>query len=311
VAKAQTVPGVSAETPIGQFAARVIETRANEVTALAAKRSNGSMRGVHDRRVALRRLRSALEVFETTLPKHGRRVRKDVKAVFSVLGPRRDADVALELVRGFEPSLARDDLPGWRAVIAALEAEREASPAALDRDAALSAGEAATELAAKAGARDGAAAAMALREVIGPRLGVVRGDLDALDDPKDAEALHRLRIDAKRLRYTLEAAEPALGAPAAAGAKAARELQTVLGDIHDCDVLLPWLRRRRRALRSADVAAVGQGRRAPNAARYRGLQTVDTLVRARRAALAEQAVAQRPDIAAALDRARDDLGIGG
>jgi hypothetical protein len=57
------------------------------------------------------------------------------------------------------------------------------------------------------------------------------------------------------------------------------------------------------------VAAVREGRRAPNAARYRGLQTVDTLVRARRASLAEQATAQHPDIAGALDRVAADLGI--
>jgi CHAD domain-containing protein len=58
-------------------------------------------------------------------------------------------------------------------------------------------------------------------------------------DPGAAQGQHDLRIAAKRLRYLLEIAEPCFG-PAAAGARrAAKELQGVLGEIHDCDVMLP------------------------------------------------------------------------
>ena len=307
MAKALPVPDVAADTPIGPFAARVIETRAGEVTALAAKRSNGNPSAVHDRRVAIRRLRTALEVFAPELPKRSRGVRKDLKGAFAALGPRRDADVALDLVRGFEPALIQADLPGWRHVVSTLERERAAAPSALDREVVLRAGDEATALAAKASARNGAVAGKALRRVIAPRLDAVRRDLGALDHPDDADALHRLRIDAKRLRYVLEAGEPAWGAGAALGVDAARELQNLLGDIHDCDVLLPWLRRQRRALREEDVAAVREGRRSPNAARYRGVQAVDTLVRARRATLAEQARERHAEIAEALDSVGKEL----
>ncbi len=58
-------------------------------------------------------------------------------------------------------------------------------------------------------------------------------------DPAAAEAQHDLRIAAKRLRYVLEIVEPCFGAEAKAARKAARELQGVLGEIHDCDVMLP------------------------------------------------------------------------
>jgi CHAD domain-containing protein len=307
VAKALPVPDVAADTPIGPFAARVIETRAGEVAALAAKRTNGNPRGVHDRRVAIRRLRTALEVFAPELPKRSRGVRKELKGAFSELGPRRDADVALELVRSFEPSLVQGDMPGWRFVVAALEAERAAAPAALDRERVLRAGDEATALAAKAASRNGTVAEDALRQLIAPRLAAVQRDLGALDHPESAKALHELRIDAKRLRYFLEAAEPALGARTARGAAAARDLQSLLGDIHDCDVLLPWLREQRRTLRQEDVAAAREGRRPPNAARYRGLQSVDTLVRARRATLADKATARHAEIAEALDRAGTEL----
>jgi CHAD domain-containing protein len=44
-----------------------------------------------------------------------------------------------------------------------------------------------------------------------------------------------MRIAAKRLRYVLETVGVCLGEPANDGRRAARELQEVLGDMHDCD----------------------------------------------------------------------------
>lgn len=57
-------------------------------------------------------------------------------------------------------------------------------------------------------------------------------------DPAAAEAQHDLRIAAKRLRYVLEITGPCFGAEAEAARRAAKELQGVLGEIHDCDVML-------------------------------------------------------------------------
>jgi CHAD domain-containing protein len=53
----------------------------------------------------------------------------------------------------------------------------------------------------------------------------------------EQEAQHDMRIAAKRLRYLLEIAGPCFGPPAKEGAKVARKLQDVLGEIHDCDVM--------------------------------------------------------------------------
>ena len=61
-------------------------------------------------------------------------------------------------------------------------------------------------------------------------------------DPAEVEALHDMRIAAKRLRYVLELTEPALGPSAAGGARTAKKLQDLLGRIHDCDVMLPRVR---------------------------------------------------------------------
>jgi CHAD domain-containing protein len=58
-------------------------------------------------------------------------------------------------------------------------------------------------------------------------------------DPTDPRAQHNLRIAAKRLRYVLELTGPCFGPDADAARKAAKELQGILGEIHDCDVMLP------------------------------------------------------------------------
>ncbi|MGA8744841.1 MAG: CHAD domain-containing protein [Solirubrobacterales bacterium] len=58
-------------------------------------------------------------------------------------------------------------------------------------------------------------------------------------DPSAAAAQHGMRIAAKRLRYVLEIVEGCFGGEALAARRAAKDLQSVLGEIHDCDVMGP------------------------------------------------------------------------
>jgi|ERR1044072_5110315 CHAD domain-containing protein len=75
--------------------------------------------------------------------------------------------------------------------------------------------------------------------IVRTRLGEMRDLIDPALDPAAATAQHDLRIAAKRLRYVLEITEQCFGEEAMSARKAARELQGVLGEIHDCDVMLP------------------------------------------------------------------------
>lgn len=75
--------------------------------------------------------------------------------------------------------------------------------------------------------------------IVRTRLGELRALLEPALDPGAAEAQHDLRIAAKRLRYVLEITGSCFGEEAASARRAARELQQVLGEIHDCDVMLP------------------------------------------------------------------------
>ena len=104
------------------------------------------------------------------LPKRARTVRRELKAAFSALGARRDADVALEALRALEPALADADRPGWQSVIDELEADRGSAPAP-DVEAAQIAGAAAALLAERAHERGGPPAADALRRTARRRAG--------------------------------------------------------------------------------------------------------------------------------------------
>ncbi len=122
---------------------------------------------------------------------------------------------------------------------------------------------------------------------------------DALD-PEAADAQHDMRIAAKRLRYVLELTGECFGEEADAARKAAKALQGVLGDIHDCDVMLPRVYAQIERLRAEDSRAILQRangatdldprllRDAPNRASYRGLDLLAVHLTARRALLFER-----------------------
>ncbi len=74
--------------------------------------------------------------------------------------------------------------------------------------------------------------------IVAVRLDELRGLADAALAPDASEAQHDMRIAAKRLRYVLEIFASCLGEEADEARRAAKHLQAVLGDIHDCDLML-------------------------------------------------------------------------
>jgi CHAD domain-containing protein len=75
--------------------------------------------------------------------------------------------------------------------------------------------------------------------IVATRLAELRSLAGAALDPSASTAQHDTRIAAKRLRYVLEITGTCLGPEAKPAHDVAKELQGVLGDIHDCDVMLP------------------------------------------------------------------------
>lgn len=74
--------------------------------------------------------------------------------------------------------------------------------------------------------------------IVRTRLEELRSFAGAVHDPSASRTQHDMRIAAKRLRYVLEIVGPCFGSEAKAARDAAKRLQQVLGDIHDCDVML-------------------------------------------------------------------------
>jgi CHAD domain-containing protein len=110
----------------------VVEVRASEVFEHSGGVLDTSdIERVHDMRVATRRLRAALEVFEACFPrKRHRRALKRVKALADALGERRDADVAIEFLQAFLIEAPTEDRPRIEALIERLrEEQREANEA--------------------------------------------------------------------------------------------------------------------------------------------------------------------------------------
>lgn len=75
--------------------------------------------------------------------------------------------------------------------------------------------------------------------IVSTRLDELRGFADRALAPDAATAQHDMRIAAKRLRYVLEIVGPCIDEGAKAARDAAKQLQSVLGDLHDCDLMLP------------------------------------------------------------------------
>ena len=116
-------------------------------------------------------------------------------------------------------------------------------------------------------------------------------------DPTEVDALHDMRIAAKRLRYVLEITHPVFGPYAHSAVKLVKDLQDLLGEIHDCDVQVPEVAAILDELVAADAealrgaagdaddlepAAVAQ---APHRDEYAGLVALLVHLRARRAVL--------------------------
>ena len=133
MARAREVPGFDCDESFAAAAARVVRVRTAEVF----EHSEGvldldDIEPLHDMRVATRRLRAALEVFEACFPrKRLRKALKRVKALADALGERRDRDVELEFLAGFAEAAPESERPALAARIETLREEQRAANEAL------------------------------------------------------------------------------------------------------------------------------------------------------------------------------------
>jgi CHAD domain-containing protein len=205
--------------------------------------------GVHQARVATRRLRSDRRTFGPRVdPEAMRAIRAELGWLAEALGEARDADVLLDRIRARVATLGPSEAPAATHVVGALEHRDKEAHAALIEAVRSPRYTALLEVlvdAANAPPLRPEASALAADVLPGLvrdpwrklRKAVDRAGADAAD-----AVLHGIRIRAKRTRYAAEAVAPVVGETARRFAKAAARLQDELGEHQDAVVAQAWLR---------------------------------------------------------------------
>jgi CHAD domain-containing protein len=217
----------------------------------------------HDMRVAARRIRAAIKIFEGTLPVRARGFRDTFKWVAGALGEVRDLDVQLGRLEAWISDAAPEDEEPLEALRAVLEEQRAKARKAMLRT--LDSRRYARFVASfgsfleKGPSRRAAGARQPIMEaapdLVRKPYRKVRKLGDPLTEESSGEEYHELRKKGKRLRYTLEFLSGVYGDAPKDMIGALKNLQDVLGDHQDAEVAASYLR-------ELGVAR-GRGRRLP------------------------------------------------
>ncbi len=255
-----------ADAPVGLVLMSWLEAQRAALVQAERQTREGDPHGVHDLRVSLRKLRSALATFRpyvdgsVTEP-----LRAELRWAGGELGGARDREVVDErlhdlllrepdrrlvgpVVSLVDEALAHAQTNGAAVVIDTLDSERYASLlSALD---ALVAEPPLTPL---AGGPARKQATKRVRRDLARLLALAEHTADAIDERARVESLHEVRKAAKRLRYAAEAARPVTGKRVRRVGQTAKQLQQVLGEHHDT-----WMTREVLLLMAARSDARGE-----------------------------------------------------
>lgn len=256
MAKVLEIAEMDSSTSVLRWSAEVLRLRFEEVLSFRDQSLNSAdIEGVHQMRVAIRRLRSALRDFSPFLSSPFlKECNKELKQLADTLGQARDQDVAIDALRKLvETTKSRRNKTRIEMKIEKLRTIREKTQKVLtqildqssldelrvnfyaalrafeetDQPSALTAREAGEQIISRS-----------LREFcdLGP----------SLYDPFNCRDLHKLRIAAKRLRYAIELFTVFWGEKISPFAAEVANMQTYLGELHDCDIWIEDLSRRLR-----------------------------------------------------------------
>jgi CHAD domain-containing protein len=274
MAKAKEITGLDCAADALEWAATVLRVRFDEVIELrGAALEFSDIEGVHAMRVATRRLRSALRDFLPLLKKRPLgKARKKLKAIADALGAVRDQDVAILALEHLQAAAEIDQINEQiKEGIGILLEERQTVrvKAQTDLIQTLDAGNlrklqadfsAALEKAVKKNKRKRVVSFNeAGREAVTDSLRELCDLGTSVYEPFNVEKLHEMRIAAKRLRYAVELFTACWGERIAPFAVEIAEMQSFLGEVHDCDV---WLESLSEQLRGRQNGAGGSEHKA-------------------------------------------------
>jgi CHAD domain-containing protein len=207
--------------------------------------------GVHQMRVAVRRIRAALKADNASIGPATEHLQTELKWLGGVLGPVRDLDVQLEHLRAEAHDFPVDERAAVERLLKGLLADRRKArqkllgalrsrryTELLHALAAAALSEAPSSVRGKK--KQWASSLIAVIKRPYRKLHKAAGALG--EDPPDDD-LHALRIDGKRLRYAAELAAPGGGKRVQNLIKATKGLQEVLGDHQDAVIAEQEVRR--------------------------------------------------------------------
>lgn len=220
--------------------AALLRERARDLTRHLASALTGDIRGVHQSRVASRRLRESLPVAARG-GASAARARKALRQVTRALGPVRELDVALGHIEdGLDDiRIPRIAIERVRAhVLAERERRRARMLTRLERVDVAGAVGRVERIAGASPAAVSAASAAALSTRVRVRALGLETAIDRAGTLYHPDRLHAVRIAGKKLRYALEVVSAAALANVAADLRLLKQGQEMLGVLHDYQVLL-------------------------------------------------------------------------
>jgi len=205
---------------------------------------------VHRARVASRRLRAAFDLFvDWPSPPEQKRWRKHIRRVGRSLGAARDRDVQLLFLCDRWPEIDSCSVRvGLSHLILRWEAQREVLQKEVVRTVDRLEQSGVLQEIQKRCVRILKKNAFSEEELrrktlweeavrqVQEQMEAVWSFAPCLDDPEDAERHHAMRIAVKHLRYTLEILTPVLGKEIHSTIEDLQTFQTLMGQVHDCDV---------------------------------------------------------------------------
>jgi CHAD domain-containing protein len=211
----------------------------------------GDIERIHRARVACRRLSARLAAFGRLFPEHpAAAYRRHVRRLLRSLGAARDLDVAISALDAIlEGGLSRSHTAGARRLRMRMMQDRMGMEGEIarrlgkfERSGTLGGIRAMVlEEPAGAAADEGVETLASLsRKLLGARLAALLEVESCTRRQEDAAAHHGMRIRVKRLRYATELFAGAVPGGFARELALLKDVQTLLGDLHDCDV---WLAR--------------------------------------------------------------------
>ena len=238
--------GISADSTMGDLAFAVLR---RQLAVLRAKepgtRLGEDTEELHDMRVATRRLRAALSLFEAVMPVRAQAFREELGWLGRLLGAVRDLDVQLENLAGMSSAVdASDGHDPLVELVALLEGERDTARTEMlngldsvrwDRLA-----KGLTTMAQQGPARRALAtrvpAVIGLPDLVLARHHKVRKAARRAKHSGVVTDFHALRIRCKRLRYALEFSSEVYSGKTSRFVRELTVLQDELGEMQDAEV---------------------------------------------------------------------------